>query len=180
MLLFICFHLEISGARFNANSYYVYEIDPGLRLTYRISISFRFYQPNGGLVFIPQNQNGSGNSLFVKLENSSLIAYARIGRETLELRYVCLLQLMWINTLINLLLNSINYMYVYSYFISSNKFIDIYSSRISHLIPRTPKQYNTSQWYVMSLSYSGTTLSLTVENDPTLRMHREVHTDCSW
>ena len=90
-LLFICFYLEISGARFNGSSFSIYEVNSGLKESYTISISFRFYQPNGGLVFIPQNQDGSGNSLFVKLENRSLIAYARIGRETLEVRYICLL-----------------------------------------------------------------------------------------
>ena len=88
LFLYISMLTEQDGVRLSGDSYLVYQNEEGQLKSLRVTLVFRFdsSQVDGSVLFISQRVDGSGDVLYVTLENATIVAYAKTGRNVITIR----------------------------------------------------------------------------------------------
>ena len=88
LFLYISLLTEQDGVRLSGDSYLVYPNEKGHLKSLKITLVFRFdsSQVDGSVLFVSQHRDGSGDALYVTLENATIVAYARTGRNVITIR----------------------------------------------------------------------------------------------
>ena len=66
----------------------MYPNEEGRLKSLKVTLVFRFdsSQVDGSVLFVSQRVDGSGDALYVTLENATIVAYARTGRNVITIR----------------------------------------------------------------------------------------------